>query len=100
MMLSVFMTASSTRRDHERVVRGLAQAPEIGRRATTHSWDGIDRAALVDTKPAIHPVDLTAVLFRLAHQRSDRILRDEVVFLFDIAAMHRVGMRLLRAKWL
>src|SRR5438132_4074215 len=36
-----------------------------------------------------HPVDLAAVLLRLAHQRGDRVLRDEMVFLLDIAALMR-----------
>src|SRR5205807_5107730 len=39
-----------------------------------------------------------AVLLRLAHQRGDRILWDEMVLLLDIAAVHRVGVRLLRAE--
>src|SRR5437867_1705206 len=98
MMLSVFMTASSARRDDERVVRALAQIPEIGRRAAPDPGNGVDRAALVDAQTAIHPIDLAAVLFRLAHQGGDRVLRDEMVLLLDIAAMHRVGMRLLRRE--
>src|SRR6266705_4064685 len=100
MMLKVFMTLSSARGDDERVVRGLGQRPEIGRRAAPHTGNGVDRAALVNAEAAIHPVDLAAILFRFAHQGSDRVLRDEMVLLFDIAAMHRVGVRLLRSEWL
>jgi hypothetical protein len=55
-------------------------------------------AALVDAEPAIHPVDLAAILFRLTHQRGDRIFRDEVVLLLDTSAMHRVRMRRLRGE--
>src|SRR5690242_18297296 len=98
MMLKVFMTLSSARGDDEGVVRGLGQRPEIGRRPAPHTGNGIDRAALVDAEAAIHPVDLAAILFSFAHQRGDRVLRDEMVLLFDIAAMHRIGMRLLRGE--
>src|SRR5712691_5558864 len=98
MMLKVFMTLSSARGDDEGVVRGLGQRPEIGRRPAPHTGNGFDRAALVDAQPAIHPVDLAAVLFGLAHQGGDRVLRDKMVLLFDIAAMHRIGVRLLRAE--
>src|SRR6202035_663080 len=98
MMLSVFMARSSARRDDECVVRGLAQIPEIGRRAAPDPANSLDRAALVDAEATIHPVDLAAVLFGFAHQGGDRVLRDEVVFLFDIAAVHRIGMRLLRRE--
>src|SRR5437879_546339 len=98
MMLSVFMTALLARGDDERVVRGLGKRPEIGRRAAPHTGNGVDRAALVDAQPAIHPVDLAAILFGFAHQGGDRVLRDEMVLLFDIAAMYRVGVRFLRGE--
>src|SRR5437762_14283365 len=98
MMLSVFMTALLARGDDERVVRGLGKCPEIGRRAAPYTGNGVDAAALVDAEAAIHPVDLAAVLFGFAHQGGDRILRDEMVLLFDIAAVHRVGVRLLGGK--
>src|SRR5271166_8352 len=99
-MLSVFMTASSARGDDERVVRGLGQLPEIGGRAAPLAGNGIGGATLVDAEPAIHPVDLAAIAFSLAHQRGDRVLRDEVVLLLDTAAMHRVCMRRLRSEGL
>src|SRR5215831_1415157 len=99
-MLSVFMTASSARSDDEGIVRCLGQLPEIGGRAAPHTWNGIGGAAFVDAETAIHPVDLTAILFRLAHQGSDRVFRDEMVLLLDTAAMHRVCMRRLRSEGL
>src|SRR6516164_3425588 len=99
-MLSVFMTTSSTRRDDEGVVRGFGQLPEIGGGAAPHAGDGIGGATLVDAQPAIHPVDLAAILFRLAHQRGDRVFRDEVVLLLDAAAVHRVRVRRLRSEGL
>src|SRR5215469_5214220 len=99
-MLNVFIIASSTRGDDEGVVRGLGQLPEIGGGATPHAGDGIGGAPLVDAETAIHPVDLAAVLFRLAHQRGDRVLRDEMVLLLDAAAMHRVRVRRLRGEGL
>src|SRR5215472_15196623 len=100
MMLSVFMTASLARGDDERVVGGLGHLPEIGRRAAPHPRNRGSCAALIDTQAAIHPVDLAAIAFRLAHQRGDRVLRDEMVLLFDIAAMHRIRMRRLPGKGL
>src|SRR5262244_647353 len=100
MMLSVFMIASSARGDDERVVGGLGHLPEIGRRAAPHSGDGSAGTALVDTQPAVYPVDLAAIAFRLAHQRGDRVLWDEMVLLFDIAAMHCIRMRRLPGKGL
>src|SRR5215472_17581629 len=99
-MLNVFMIAPSTRGDDEGVVRGLGQLPEIGGGATPHAGNGIGGAPFVNAETAIHPVDLPAILFRLAHQRSDRVLRDEMVLLLDAAAMHRVGMRRLSGKGL
>src|SRR5215472_12665122 len=100
MMLNVFMTASLARGDDERIVRGLGHLPEIGRRAAPHTGYSIARTALIDAKPAIHPVDLAAIAFRGAHQRGDRILWDEMVLLLDAAAVHRVGMRRLPGKGL
>src|SRR6516164_6153527 len=99
-MLSVFMSASSPRPDDEGVVRCLGQLPEIGGRAASHTGNGIGGAAFVDTEPAIHPVDLAAVLLRLAHQRGDRIFRDEMILLLNTAAMHRICMRRLRGEGL
>src|SRR5215831_18040183 len=100
MMLNVFMTASSARGDDERVVRGLGHLPEIGWRAAPHTGYGIARTALVNAQPAIHPVDLAAIVFRGAHQRGDRVFRDEMVLLLDTAAMHRIRMRRLPGKGL
>src|SRR5271165_4699018 len=94
-MLNVFMTASSARGDDERIVRGLGHLPEIGGRAAPHAGNGIGSTTFVDAKPAVHPVDLAAIAFRLAHQRGDRVFRDEMVLLLDTAAMHRVRMRRL-----
>src|SRR5438876_7959101 len=100
MMLSVFMAASSARGDDERVVGPLGHLPEIRWRAAPHARDGLGRAALVAAQPAIHPVDLAAVLLGRAHQRGDHVLGDEMVLLLDAAAMHRIGMRLLREEGL
>src|ERR1700751_3111305 len=99
-MLSVFMATASARGDDEGVVRGFGQLPEIGRRAAPHTGDRISGAAFVDAEPAIYPVDFAAVLFRLAHQRGDRVFRDEMVLLLDAAAMYRVRMRRLRGEGL
>src|SRR5215469_485105 len=98
MMLSVFMTASSARGDDERVVGRFGHLPEIGRRAAPHSGDGSAGAALVNAQPTVYPVDLAAIALRLAHQRTNRVLWDEMVLLLDIAAMHRIRMRRLRGK--
>src|SRR6516164_2815170 len=97
-MLSVFMTTSSARGDNERVVGGLGHLPEIGGRAAPHAGYGVGGTAFVDAEPAIHPVDLAAILFRLTHQRGDRVFRDEVVLLLNAAAVHRIGVRGLRGK--
>src|SRR6516164_7132954 len=99
-MLSVFMTTSSARGDNERVVGGLGHLPEIGGRAAPHAGYGVGGTAFVDAEPAIHPVDLAAILFRLTHQRGDRVFRDEMVLLLDTAAVHCVGMRRLRREGL
>src|SRR5262249_48699872 len=99
-MLSVFMTASSARGDDKRVVRGLSHLPEIGRRAAPHARNCGGRPALIDAQPAIHPVDLAAIAFGLAHQRGNHLLREEMVFLLDITAVYRVGMRRLGGKGL
>src|SRR5690348_5022445 len=97
-MLSVFIGGSSARRDDERVIGRLSQLPEIGWRAAPDTGDRLAGAALVDAEAAIDPVDLAAVLLGRAHQLGDRVLRDEVVFLLGVAAMHRVGVRLLRRE--
>src|SRR5215471_2616232 len=98
MMLSVFMTTSSARGDDERVVGRFGHLPEIGRRAAPHSGDGSAGAALVNAQPTVYPVDLATIALRLAHQRGNRVLWDEMVLLLDTAAMHRIRMRRLRGK--
>src|SRR5947207_14676821 len=98
MMLSVFIALSSARRDDEGVVRSLRHRPEIGGGAAPDAGDRVGCAALVDTQPAIDPVDLAAVLVGFAHHGADRILWDKVVFLLSVAAVERVGVRLLRRK--
>src|SRR5262245_14313370 len=94
------MAHSSTCGDDKRVVRGLGHLPEIGGRSASHAGNGICRAALVDAQPAIFPVDLATVASRRPHQRGDRVLRDEMVLLLDVARVHRIGVRLLRGEGL
>src|SRR5882672_7106185 len=98
MMLSVFLIASSLRRDDQGVVGRGGHLPEIGRAAAAHAGDRIDGAALVDTEAAIHPVDPAAVPGRLLHHGLYPFARQRMVLLHDVVAMHGVGVLLLAGE--
>src|SRR5271169_6737482 len=65
---------------------------EIGWRTPPRVSDKLAHAAFVDAHPAVHPVDLAAVLRGKRQQGDDLILGRGVVFFGDVLAVHRIRM--------
>src|SRR5215831_16301492 len=101
MMLRILFATSSSLLggDHQHVVRRIDESHEVGRAPASWARDPLGGTALVDTEPALHPVEAAAAPLGFREERRHPLLRIGMVLLDDVPAMNRVGVRrLLRER--